>query len=51
MKIDETTYEQMLVEYFKLFGMAQFNAEMCASAVVISKVKLENLILVQCNIK
>lgn len=41
------SYEQKLTEYFKLFGMAQFEAEMCAMTVVISNIKLENLILVQ----
>lgn len=45
------TYEQMLTEYFKLFGIPQFEAEMCAIMVTVNKIKLENLISVQCNIK
>lgn len=45
------SYECMLTEYFKLFGMPQFEAEICAIMIIVNKIKLENLILVQCNIK
>lgn len=45
------TYEHMLTEYFKLFGMEQLQAEMCAIMMTVNKIKLENLIMMQCNIK
>lgn len=44
-------YERCLIEYFKLFGMSKFEAEMCAMGMISNKIKLENLIMVQCNIK
>lgn len=43
--------DQKLIEYFKLFGMKQLEAEMCAIMMTVNKIKLENLIMVQCNIK
>lgn len=44
-------YKQMLTKYFKLFGMEQLQAEMCAIMVIVNKIELKNLVLVQCNIK